>query len=238
MNYLFGPKAINEAINNQYTKIKKIYLTKNKSSFLSNLNDKNINYQFVNDDYFNKFDSSLNHQFICAEIESNNYFNSIEQWIKINNNQDKKQLILILDEINDPRNFGSIIRTSYGLGVDAIIYKKDNQVQINDLVQKTSMGATSFIPLIKVSNLARTIETLKDNGYWIYASVLSDKSQDCSKIQYDNKTALIIGNENKGISDLLIKKSDFHIKINMSNNFDSLNVSVATGILVFNILNK
>ena len=238
MNYLFGPKAINEAINNQYTTIKKIYLTKNKSSFLSNLQNKNINYQFVSDDYFNKFDSSLNHQFICAEIESNNYFNSVESWLQTMQFTNKKQLVVILDEINDPRNFGSIIRTCYGLGVSAIIYKKDNQVQINDLVQKTSMGATSFIPLIKVSNLSRTIDTLKDNGYWIYASVLSDKSQDCSKVKYDSKTALIIGNENKGISDLLIKKSDFHIKINMSNKFDSLNVSVATGILVFQILNK
>lgn len=238
MNYLFGPKAINEAINNQYTTIKKIYLTKNKSSFLSNLQNKNINYQFVSDDYFNKFDSSLNHQFICAEIESNNYFNSVESWLQTMQFTNKKQLVVILDEINDPRNFGSIIRTCYGLGVSAIIYKKDNQVQINDLVQKTSMGATSFIPLIKVSNLSRTIDTLKDDGYWIYASVLSNKSQDCSKVKYDSKTALIIGNENKGISDLLIKKSDFHIKINMSNEFDSLNVSVATGILVFQILNK
>ena len=238
MNYLFGPKAINEAINNQYTTIKKIYLIKNKSSFLSNLQNKNINYQFVSDDYFNKFDSSLNHQFICAEIESNNYFNSVESWLQTMQFTNKKQLVVILDEINDPRNFGSIIRTCYGLGVSAIIYKKDNQVQINDLVQKTSMCATSFIPLIKVSNLSRTIDTLKDNGYWIYASVLSDKSQDCSKVKYDSKTALIIGNENKGISDLLIKKSDFHIKINMSNKFDSLNVSVATGILVFQILNK
>jgi 23S rRNA (guanosine2251-2'-O)-methyltransferase len=94
------------------------------------------------------------------------------------------------------------------------------------------MGAINYLNLIKVTNLARTLEQLKQGGYWIYTTALNDKAQDINSIKFTDKCVLIVGNENKGVSSLLIDKSDFVIKINMHGHVQSLNVSVATGILL------
>lgn len=238
MNYLFGPKSIQEAIKDRMVIIKKVYLINTKKDLINLLKNKKIKYEIIsNKNFFNKWNNTLNHQNCVAEIEPNNFFNDIKLFIEKDHDVSCKKLILILDEINDPRNFGSIIRTSYAMGVNAIIYKKNNQSQINELVVKTSLGACYFIPMIKVSNISNAMNILKENGYWIYCSSLSEKSIDYNKVNYDQKSVLIIGSESNGVSRNIEKNSDFHIKIPMKNNFDSLNVSVATGILISKILN-
>ncbi len=238
MQYLFGPKSIKEGIRNHLVKVKNVYVTDQKKDLINHLELNHVDYTIVKKEYFNKWNTTLNHQHCIAEIEVSNIFSDVKEFLnsKWNKHHEETNLIIILDELNDPRNFGAIIRTSYALGVKAIIYKKNNQVQLNELVEKTSLGACHFIPLIKVPNLSNAIQVLKDNGYWTYCSTLSPHSEDFQQVQYDKNVALIIGSESNGASNILQKNADFHIKIPMKNDFDSLNVSVATGILIAKIL--
>lgn len=229
--YLFGKKALFDNLDKE---IKMVYIYKPSNEILKVLKKNNISYEVLkNNVFFKKFDKKLNHQNIAILLNSNentslkNYLNSI-----INQ---QKQLILIIDSVQDPQNFGAILRTAEGFGVDAVIYKKNNQVQINELVNKTSMGAVANLKLFKVANLVNEINMLKEKGFWVYASCLDETSHDYSKVKYDNKTALIVGNENNGISPLVQKHSDFKIKIRMFGKVQSFNVSVSTGILLSEI---
>ncbi len=195
--YLFGKKALIDNITNP--KIKKVFIYKPSTDILSSIKKHHIQCEILRNDYFfKKFNANLNHQNIAILIDENKEL-SLKEFLE--NNKDKKQLLfLILDNIEDPQNFGAILRTADGFGVDGVIYKKNNQVQINDLVAKTSMGAVANLNLFRVTNLVNEINLLKKYGFWIYASALDDKSVDYSSVKYDNKTALIVGNENNGIS--------------------------------------
>lgn len=237
MKYIFGENALNECIKNNIH-INKVYLCEQKTKLISYLNENNIKYEIVNKSWFLKFNKELNHQFIVSEIEINNIYSNINDFLHSNKYKSKStHFILMLDSIEDPRNFGSIIRTAYALGVDAIIYKKNNQVDVNDLVIKTSMGACYLIDLICIPNLSQALEILKQNNFWSYATNLNTTAKNYNELDYkDDNICLIVGNEQKGISQLLSKNADFNIYIKMHNNFNSLNVSVATGILVNHII--
>lgn len=229
--YLFGKKALFDNLDKE---MKMVYVYKPSNEILTILKKNNISYEVLkNDVFFKKFDKKLNHQNI-AILLNNDENTSLKDYLNSINNQ-QKQLILIVDSVQDPQNFGAILRTAEGFGVDAVIYKKNNQVQINELVNKTSMGAVANLKLFKVANLVNEINLLKEKGFWVYASCLDDTSYDYSKVKYDNKTALIVGNENNGISPLVQKHSDFKIKIRMFGKVQSFNVSVSTGILLSEI---
>lgn len=236
MELIFGYKSIVDSINYKTIKILNIFIAINTNEKLIKLlKNNNIKFELVEKKFFEKFNKTLNHQNCVAYIETNNKYNSIDEYFLKNNTKDES-IIVILDEIEDPRNFGSIIRTSFALGADAIIYKKNNQAQINDIVSKTSLGSSNVLPLIKETNLSLVIEKLKKRNYWIYTSILDTNSVDYNKTSYYEKIVLIVGNESNGVSKQLIKKSDFLIKIPMKNGFESLNVSVALGIMLSNII--
>lgn len=228
MQYNFGKKALLDAINNKEI-ISEVYIL-NKNQEIINLANKNkININFVDSNWFMQFEKQLNHQFIAFIVLSKKIKKiSIEEFLK---EEREKSLVLILDEIEDPRNFGAIIRTANAFGVDAIIYKKNNQVPINELVIKTSMGAVNYTNLIEIANISNAIKLLQKKDYWVYASAL-ENGVDYTKINYPNKSVLIVGNENKGISQLVLKNSDQKIYIPMYGEVQSLNVGVATGIML------
>lgn len=154
------------------------------------------------------------------------------------NEKKAKSIILLLDSINDVGNLGAIIRTAKAFSVTNIILKKNNQTQINDTVIKNSMGAISSFNFLKISNLVNTIERLKKIGYWVYCSSITDSNPiENLKIKSD-KIVLIIGNESNGVSNIVQKASDYKIKISINDDVNSLNVSVATGILLFFLSNN
>lgn len=156
----------------------------------------------------------------------------------VTSDKNGKSIILILDSINDVGNFGAIIRTAKAFSVINIVFKRSNQAQINDTVIKNSMGTINSFNFLKVSNLVDVIERLKKNGYWIYCSSISDSEPiENFKIR-NNKIALVVGNESNGVSNIVQKASDYKIKISIDNDVDSLNVSVATGILLFFLSNN
>jgi len=146
-------------------------------------------------------------------------------------------LILILDSIQDTHNVGAIIRTAECSGVGGIIVTKHNSAPINTTVVKTSAGATEHVKIAQVNNLANTIKVLKENGFWLVGSSL-ENSRSYTEIDYSVPIALIVGNEEKGIRKLTADKCDFLVKIPMMGELQSLNVSVATGILLFEILRQ
>ena len=146
-----------------------------------------------------------------------------------------EEVIIILDHLEDPHNLGAIIRTCEAAGIKGVIIPKDRQVGVNATVMKTSAGTLDNVSVVLVSNIVNTIEKLKKNGFWIVGTSL-ENSVDYREIDYQGKIVLVIGNEGAGISDLVAKKCDFLAKIPMYGETNSLNASVAAGIMIYEII--
>ena len=149
--------------------------------------------------------------------------------------ENEPQFLVLLDHLEDPHNLGAIIRTSEAAGVDAIVMPKDRQVMINSTVMKTSVGTLDNMDIVAVTNLVQTIEELKKHGYWVVGTAL-ENSIDYRDIDYSGKIALVIGNEGSGISRLVAKSCDFIAKIPMYGTTNSLNASVAAGIMIYEVV--
>ncbi|MBK7228836.1 MAG: 23S rRNA (guanosine(2251)-2'-O)-methyltransferase RlmB [Ignavibacteriales bacterium] len=155
-------------------------------------------------------------------------------------NESKKSqypLLLILDSIQDTHNVGAILRSADCSGVDGILITKHNSAPINETVVKTSAGASEHVKIAMVNNLAQTIDELKQKGFWIVGSYL-EGAKNYTKVDYKIPIALIVGNEEKGIRKLTADKCDHLVRIPMRGKIQSLNVSVATGVLLFEILRQ
>lgn len=234
-NYIYGRLPALNCLH--VSRVKNVFLQHNfsDSNLLSAIAEKNIMPKYVDIETLNKMSHNGNHQGIIVETYPHEYssFDEILKSVK-----DKEQpLILILDEIEDPHNFGAILRSADAFGVDGVIVKSKNQVPLNSTVAKVSTGAIEYVKVAQVSNLNNVIKALKDNGFWIYAADGSGKD-DYQKVDYSGPVALIVGSEGRGISQLVMKNSDFIIKIPMIGHVNSLNVSVSTGILLSRIRNK
>ncbi|MFC1477851.1 23S rRNA (guanosine(2251)-2'-O)-methyltransferase RlmB [Candidatus Margulisiibacteriota bacterium] len=146
-------------------------------------------------------------------------------------NQDQP-LLLLLDGLEDPRNFGAILRTAEAVGVSGVIIPKRRSVGITDTVQKTSTGASDLVRIAQVSNLTQSISRLKDEGYWIVGMEASGNSL-YTEVDYRGPIALVIGSEGNGISRLVKENCDFLVRIPMFGEISSLNASVAAAILMY-----
>lgn len=144
-------------------------------------------------------------------------------------------ILLLLDSIQDPHNLGAILRTAECAGVDGVIVTTNQSAPISETVEKVSAGAVSYLKICKVNNLVQTIKQLKNDGFWVCGSHLTSESKDYFKLDYKMPLAVIVGNEEKGIRKLVAENCDFVIKIPMKGKIDSLNVSVAAGVLLFEI---
>ena len=211
------------------------YLNSNKKIFKAytqnNFNDyeilnklKNIKVQVLNKFDMDKKVNGL-HQGIILEVEDYKYAD-IDDIIS-----DNDSLIVMLDHIEDPHNFGAIIRSCEAAGVDGIIIPSDRSVEVNATVIKTSVGTTENMKIAKVTNLNNTIKYLKDKGYWIFGTDMD--GTDYKTLDYTGKTCIICGNEGSGMSKLVHDNCDFIASIPMKGEVNSLNASVATAIIVF-----
>lgn len=149
----------------------------------------------------------------------------------------KNPLVLMLDGIKDPRNFGAILRTAEAANVSGVIIPKKRSVQLNDTVYKTSTGASDLMSVVTVSNLNQTALMLKEKGFWLVGLEASGKDM-YYELDFAMPTVLVIGSEGEGISHLLKKNCDFMAKIPMLGKITSLNASVATGIVIYEILRQ
>lgn len=169
------------------------------------------------------------HQGIILSIPDYKY-NNLDSIVS--NNDD---LVVILDHLEDPHNFGAIIRTCEAAGIKSIIISRDRQVQVNSTVMKTSVGTVMSTNIVEVSNIANSIDWLKDNGFWIVGTAL-ENSVDYRNVDYSGKIAIVIGNEGTGISKLVAKKCDYLVKIPMYGKTNSLNASVAAGVMIYEVI--
>lgn len=177
-----------------------------------------------------------NHQGVIAYVSAHRYY-SVEEILEYAKSKGEHPFIVILDEIEDPHNLGSIIRSAEGAGVHGIIIPKRHSVGLNSTVAKTSAGAIEYMRVAKVSNIASTIEKLKKEGIWFYATH-QDATMGYDETDYSGGVGIVIGSEGKGVSRIVAEKCDFLISIPMKGKINSLNASVAAGIVIYNVINK
>ena len=223
--FVFGKNVAEEVLNSD-KKIDKIFIQDNfkDETILKLINKRRVEVRKLNKIEMDKKVSGL-HQGIILSIEDFKYSN-IEEVLKLEN-----PLLVILDHIEDPHNFGAIIRTCEAAGVDGIIIPNDRSVEVNGTVVKTSVGTTEKMRIIRVTNIVKTMDMLKRNGFWIVGTDMN--GQDYSTIDYKGKTAIVCGNEGKGMSRLVEENCDFIASIPMYGTVNSLNASVATAVIVF-----
>lgn len=176
----------------------------------------------------------LNHQGIVAKVTPFKYC-EVNDILEVAEKKGEKPFIVILDEIEDPHNLGSIIRTAELCGVHGIIIPKRRNVGVTSTVYKCSAGAIEHMKIAKVTNINATIDMLKEKGIWIYGADIEGKDYSYNT-DFSGPCALIIGSEGKGISNLTLKKCDLLVKIPMIGKINSLNASVAGGIMMYEVL--
>ena len=229
--YIFGKNVAKETLENN-KKVLKAIVSKDFSdkNIISMLNERHINIEYVSKFDIDKIVSG-NHQGIVLSVPDYKYCDLDELLVS------DKPFFVILDHLEDPHNFGAIIRTCEAAGVDGIIIPKDRSVSVNSTVMKTSAGALNNMKISMVTNLNRCIDELKDKGIWIVGTDMTD-SVSYDSIDYDMPVAIIIGSEGFGISRLVREKCDFVVNIPMKGKVNSLNASVAAGILIYKIFEK
>ena len=231
--YVYGKNVAKELLRNKRN-IKKAYLMNGfrDDEILGLLNKENILIEYQEKRQLDKLDSG-NHQGIILQIEDYKYLSLNDM---LNNLQDNP-FIVILDHLEDPHNFGAIIRTCEAAGTDYIVIPKDRSVSINSTVMKTSVGALDNVKIVMVTNLNTCINELKKKGIWIVGTDMENSSY-YDEIDYKTPTALVIGSEGFGMSNLVKKNCDFIAKIPMKGKINSLNASVAAGIMIYEVVRQ
>jgi 23S rRNA (guanosine2251-2'-O)-methyltransferase len=175
-------------------------------------------------------------QGIMAVLGEKEYV-QMEQFIEIAKTRNEQPFIVVCDEVEDPHNLGAITRTAEACGVHGIVIPKHRSVQVNHTVTKASAGATEHLQFTRVSNTGTAIDELKKQGVWIVGTD-AKASKNYTEIDYNMPVAIVVGNEGKGLRRLIKEKSDFLVNIPMFGKISSLNVSVATALLLYEVVRK
>ena len=233
-----GINAVKEIISIRPSSVTTLFIEDDKGKRIQELDQlakqNNIEVVLQDSSFFQKNFSEMNHQsvaIICHKrLEENENF--------LENLFEKKNLLLlILEHITDPHNVGACIRTAAAAGVDAIIVPKNRSCHLTPTVRKISSGGAELIPFVVVTNIVRTINKLQSEGVMIYGTDMK-ASKLHNEITYDDKSALIIGSEDKGLKRLTLENCDEIIKVNMPGRIESLNASVSAGIMLFQMINQ
>ena len=238
-DYIFGKNSVLEALKNKKREINKILLQKglhgdSKTEEIINLAKENgIIFQFAPKEKFYQF-KDYSYQGVVAYCSPIKY-KDLHEFLEY---APKNAKVVVLDEVEDPHNVGSIIRTAACAGFNAVILPKRRSAAINSTVEKSSAGAVNHIDIINVSSLSGAIELLKKNNYWVIAT--DAKSTDnYYEVDYTNSNIVIVmGSEKTGISKTILKQADFTVKIPMFADFDSLNVANAASIIIYEAIKQ
>lgn len=223
--YIYGKNVALETIETK-KKINRVFLMRNfkDQEVLNSLKKINVEIRYIDKKQMDKMVNG-NHQGIILSVPDFKY-NDIDELLEKEN-----PLLVILDHIEDPHNLGAIIRTCEAAGVDGIIIPKDRSVSVNPTVIKVSTGAIDYMKIAQVTNLNNTIRYLKKQGFWIVGTDMDGESY--SNIDYTGKCAIVIGNEGDGLSRMVRENCDFIASIPMNGKTNSLNASVAAGIIIY-----
>lgn len=223
---VFGRNVFNEL---DITKIKKVYISKGFSdkTIMNTIKENNVKFEIMDNKTMDGMVEG-NHQGIICVIDDYEY---CDYETMLNDN-----IVVILDHLEDPHNFGAIIRTCESAGIKSIIIPKDRSVSVNSTVAKTSVGALEHVNIAMVTNLVNTINEFKDNGFFVYAADMDGINY--NKCNFSDKCMLIIGSEGNGVGKLVKKNCDEIVSIPMHGKINSLNASVAAAILIYGIVNR
>lgn len=226
---VYGRNVAKEILKNN-KKVEKIILQDNfdDKEILSLIENRNLVVERANKKEISRFDK-YSHQGIILYVEDFKYVD-IDDF-----NDNESSVIVILDHLEDPHNLGAIIRTCEAAGIDGIIIPKDRSVDINSTVMKTSAGALENVKVAKVVNLVQTIKKLKDKGYWVVGTDM-ENSTDYRKIDYSGKICIVIGSEGFGMTKSVKEECDFIARIPMYGKINSLNASVAAGVMIYEVI--
>jgi len=235
-----GRNAVIEALKSERT-IEQLLIAKGDTEGSVNLiialaKEKHIVIKEVDRKKLDNMSVSKAHQGVIAIVTPYNYF-EVSDILKYAEEKNEKPFIIILDEIEDPHNFGAIIRSAEVCGAHGIIIPKRRNVGITPIVYKTSAGAVEHMKIAKVTNINAAIDDLKEKGLWVYGADMDGENY-CYEVDFSGASALVIGSEGKGISKLTKSKCDILTKIPMRGNINSLNASVAGGIMMYEVMKQ
>ena len=228
INLVYGKNPVIEAI--RVKKALKVFVVTNfnDQKVLNLIKENRLNMMSISSNEMDKMCNGV-HQGIAAELKPYQTV-SLEEII-IKAKKKEKKIIVMLDGIEDPHNLGAIMRSADVFEASGIILPKHNSVTLNATVAKTSAGAINYVPVAVVNNLNQAIKELKEEGFWI-VSTDGSATISYSSIKYDFPVVVVIGSEGKGVSSLVLKNSDYIVKIPQFGHVNSLNASVAAGILL------
>lgn len=226
---VYGKNVAREVLNSNYN-IKNIYITDNFNTeeIIKLINKKHIKPIVKTNRDMDKMTKEL-HQGIIIDLEDYKYYN-----INDIKNDVSANFIVILDHLEDPRNFGAIIRTAECAKVDYIIIPNKRSVEINETVMKTSSGALTNMKIVEVSNIRNSIDVLKKLNYFVVGT--DAKGDNYTDIDYSGKIALVIGSEGNGLKEIVRRNCDVIASIPLKGKVNSLNASVAAGIMIYEVV--
>ena len=231
---LTGRNPIREALKNGHDLEKMLVqrgeLSGSAREIVQKAKEKRIQIQVVEKNRLDEI--APNHQGLIAFASAYQY-STIDDILRAAAEKGEKPFIIILDGITDPHNFGAIIRTAECAGVHGIIVPQHRSVGLTPAAVKTSAGAVEYVRVARVNNLSRTIDQLKKEGIWFYAVTMN--GTDYRSVSFNDGTALVIGAEEDGISRLVLEKCDYSVSLPMAGKIESLNASVAAGIMMYRV---
>ncbi|WEV44496.1 23S rRNA (guanosine(2251)-2'-O)-methyltransferase RlmB [Lactobacillus sp. ESL0684] len=240
-DFVFGKHAGLDFLKTQSAqRINKVFLQEGVQESFANevfslAKPKGIVVQTVPKNKLDRLVQGGNHQGLVLTIASFEYAD-LDELLNQFEDEDKRPFLLMLDSIEDPHNLGSILRSADATGVDGIIIPKRHATGLTSVVAKTSTGAIDYVPVARVNNLVQTSQMLKKRGYWLFGTDM--QGTDYRQWDANGKTVLVIGNEGKGISRLLKEQMDQMLTLPMRGHVQSLNASVATGVLLYQMLDS
>ncbi|GAB6992513.1 23S rRNA (guanosine(2251)-2'-O)-methyltransferase RlmB [Paenibacillus pini] len=236
-----GKHSVTEAMRSGRT-INKIWIAENAQKHLTlpivaEAKKLGIVIQQVDRRKLDQLTPDVQHQGVVAQVAPYAYA-EVDDLLLAAEAKGEAPFLIILDEIEDPHNLGSILRTADCTGAHGVIVPKRRSAQITATVSKTSAGAVEYVPVARVTNLSQTMDQLKEKGVWIVGTDLEAVQDMYETNVFDGPVAIVIGNEGKGIGRLIREKCDVLVKLPMSGRINSLNASVAAGVVMYEVLRR
>ncbi|HSN67013.1 MAG TPA: 23S rRNA (guanosine(2251)-2'-O)-methyltransferase RlmB [Fusibacter sp.] len=236
---IYGKNPIIEALEAGHEINKMLLLEgsrdRNLQKIIETARSKKILLQFVDRKMMDKIAEGENHQGVIAYISPYEYY-EVDALLQIARDKGEPPFLIICDEITDPHNLGSIIRTANAVGAHGVIIPKRRSAAINQTVVKTSCGAVEYVPVARVTNITQTIKTLQKEGVWIVGTDMGAPVY--HEANLTGSIAIVVGNEGDGISRLVKESCDFMISLPMMGAVSSLNASVACGVVMYEIVRQ